>query len=166
MKRCPQCQKEYGDEVQFCQECGKKLVKVDACPKCGREIDPAAQFCPYCGHSLKEEVKGKYTQEDIEKLKRERENLIKKKNNMKIAGSILLGVGIFVTVACLIVLIVNSVLFRDTWWCITLIVLSSIGLVLGADALIPVGVILLIVQSAVFTKKISNRERTIQEYGE
>ena len=166
MKKCPQCHKEYDDSVQFCQDCGKKLVRADACPKCGMEIDPSAQFCPHCGHSLKEEVKSKYTQADIDKLKREHENLIKKQKNMKIWGSILLGFGIFLFVACLIVLIVNSVNFVDTWWCITLITLSAFGLVVGGDVLAPIGIIMLVVQAAVFTKKISNREKAIREYGE
>ena len=67
MKFCPECHKEYGNEMSFCFQCGEKLdIKVEPvenivnsndikqvfCPYCGEKIDSDSIFCGFCGHSI------------------------------------------------------------------------------------------------------------------
>ena len=49
-KKCPECGAEVQDGVNFCPNCGHKMVAT--CPKCGGEIIPGAKFCPNCGEKL------------------------------------------------------------------------------------------------------------------
>jgi class 3 adenylate cyclase/tetratricopeptide (TPR) repeat protein len=48
--KCPKCQFENPDEMQFCVECGNKL-EIN-CPKCGFGNSPSFKFCGKCGHNL------------------------------------------------------------------------------------------------------------------
>jgi class 3 adenylate cyclase/tetratricopeptide (TPR) repeat protein len=48
--KCPKCQFENPDEMQFCVECGNKLdIK---CPQCGFGNSPTFKFCGKCGQNL------------------------------------------------------------------------------------------------------------------
>jgi len=48
--KCPKCEFENPEEMQFCVECGNKL-EIN-CPKCGFGNSPTFKFCGKCGHSL------------------------------------------------------------------------------------------------------------------
>jgi class 3 adenylate cyclase/predicted ATPase len=48
--KCPKCQFENQDEMQFCVECGNKL-EIN-CPKCGFGNSSSFKFCGKCGHNL------------------------------------------------------------------------------------------------------------------
>ena len=165
MKKCPCCQTEYPDDVMFCKTCGKKLIAANVCPECGKEIENDAVFCPYCGHNLKTDSETSHTKGDIEKYRRELDNLKRKKHNMKVGGAICLGVGLAILVLSIVGLVFYSVNFDESASHIAMLVFSVIGVCVGC-CIPPFGVILLVVQSAVFTKKISNREQAIREYEE
>ncbi len=47
---CASCGFENPEEMNFCEECGTKLVRV--CPTCGHEVRPAAKFCGKCATAL------------------------------------------------------------------------------------------------------------------
>ena len=48
--KCPKCQFENPDGVNFCVECGGKLEKI--CPECGYSSSLSHKFCGECGHKL------------------------------------------------------------------------------------------------------------------
>jgi len=48
--KCPKCQFENREEVNFCEECGAKLELV--CPNCGVGIPIGRKFCGKCGHDI------------------------------------------------------------------------------------------------------------------
>ncbi|MGD9239902.1 MAG: adenylate/guanylate cyclase domain-containing protein [Desulfobacterales bacterium] len=48
--KCPKCQFENPDGVNFCVECGSKLEKI--CPECGYSNSLSHKFCGGCGHKL------------------------------------------------------------------------------------------------------------------
>jgi class 3 adenylate cyclase/tetratricopeptide (TPR) repeat protein len=48
--KCPECQFENPDGVNFCVECGSKLEKI--CPKCSYSNSLSHKFCGGCGHKL------------------------------------------------------------------------------------------------------------------
>jgi len=48
--KCPACQFENPDGINFCGECGAKLEKQ--CPKCKHSNPPRFKFCGECGHNL------------------------------------------------------------------------------------------------------------------
>jgi class 3 adenylate cyclase/tetratricopeptide (TPR) repeat protein len=48
--KCPKCQFENSDGVNFCVECGSKLEKI--CPECGYSNSLSHKFCGGCGHEL------------------------------------------------------------------------------------------------------------------
>ncbi len=48
--KCPKCQFENPEEMQFCVKCGNKL-EIN-CPKCGFGNSPTFQYCGKCGHDL------------------------------------------------------------------------------------------------------------------
>jgi class 3 adenylate cyclase len=48
--KCPKCQFENPEEMQFCVKCGNKL-EIN-CPECGFGNSPAFQYCGKCGHDL------------------------------------------------------------------------------------------------------------------
>jgi len=49
--KCPKCQFENPEEMQFCGKCGAKLERI--CPKCNFLNPPQFIFCGKCGYSLK-----------------------------------------------------------------------------------------------------------------
>jgi predicted ATPase/class 3 adenylate cyclase len=48
--KCPKCQFENPEGVNFCVECGGKLEII--CPKCGYSNSISYKFCGGCGHKL------------------------------------------------------------------------------------------------------------------
>ena len=48
--KCPKCQFENREDVNFCEKCGIKLEQV--CPNCGAHIPLDREFCGKCGHDL------------------------------------------------------------------------------------------------------------------
>jgi len=48
--KCPKCQFENPDGVNFCVECGHKLENI--CPECGYSNSLSHKFCGGCGHKL------------------------------------------------------------------------------------------------------------------
>lgn len=61
MKYCDHCKKEYPDDQNFCENCGKNLVEKEEvksdeiiCPNCGKENQATAHFCEFCGTNLQE----------------------------------------------------------------------------------------------------------------
>jgi class 3 adenylate cyclase/tetratricopeptide (TPR) repeat protein len=53
--KCPKCQFENPDTVNFCVECGSKLEKI--CPECGYSNSLSHKFCGGCGYKLSLSVK-------------------------------------------------------------------------------------------------------------
>jgi class 3 adenylate cyclase/tetratricopeptide (TPR) repeat protein len=45
--RCTRCQSDNRDGVNFCEECGSRLIRT--CANCGAELLPAKRFCGSCG---------------------------------------------------------------------------------------------------------------------
>lgn len=57
MKKCLKCGTTFADDVNFCPNCGEKLVEVNVCPKCGETVSIGDKFCKKCGAKLtKDEV--------------------------------------------------------------------------------------------------------------
>jgi class 3 adenylate cyclase/tetratricopeptide (TPR) repeat protein/ribosomal protein L40E len=48
--KCPKCQFENPEEMQFCGKCGTKLERI--CPKCNFPNPPQFIFCGKCGYNL------------------------------------------------------------------------------------------------------------------
>lgn len=66
MKICPQCHKEFADEINFCGSCGVKLVfKPRFCGKCGNPIKPNDKFCGKCGAMIDSAFVGNRAPEKI-----------------------------------------------------------------------------------------------------
>ncbi|WP_427112748.1 DUF805 domain-containing protein [Megasphaera sueciensis] len=57
-KFCQRCNKQFGDDVDFCPYCGNSTIEVidelkkDVCPKCGTQLVGDEIFCPSCGVEL------------------------------------------------------------------------------------------------------------------
>lgn len=52
---CPNCNKVYKDEFDFCPYCGTSKPKLLTCPKCGFESNEF-KFCPKCGVELTKKI--------------------------------------------------------------------------------------------------------------
>jgi class 3 adenylate cyclase/tetratricopeptide (TPR) repeat protein len=48
--KCPKCQFENPEEMQYCGKCGGKLAKI--CQQCGFENPSEFDFCGNCGHAF------------------------------------------------------------------------------------------------------------------
>ena len=48
--KCPKCQLENPEGIQFCGKCGTKFEKI--CPQCNFSNPPEFEFCGKCGHDL------------------------------------------------------------------------------------------------------------------
>ena len=53
LMKCQNCGAEIKDGVQFCRECGSKImpVRIRYCRECGSALPNEAKFCPNCGAS-------------------------------------------------------------------------------------------------------------------
>ena len=163
MKRCPKCHAEFGDGATFCEYCGVKLVKPCVCPNCGAEVSDDAAFCPKCGKPINEVVSAVEVHNDeakIEQYKRELVSLRSKKISMLISGACLLTIGA-VLFFLFIALLLNLPLEGSPEY-IRLYSLYVFLIILG-ELMLDAGIALMIVAGAVFSKKISNRERAIRE---
>ncbi len=52
--KCPECQFDNREGVNFCEECGSTLELK--CPNCAAIIPPYRKFCGKCGHKLPENI--------------------------------------------------------------------------------------------------------------
>jgi len=50
--KCPKCQFENREGVDFCEECGAKFELE--CPNCEAKIPLGRKFCGKCGYALTE----------------------------------------------------------------------------------------------------------------
>jgi predicted amidophosphoribosyltransferase len=50
--KCPNCQTELPDGMQFCGVCGASLQIKNTCPQCGYDNPPDFKFCGKCGKPL------------------------------------------------------------------------------------------------------------------
>ncbi len=46
---CKNCGQELPENVKFCTNCGKPVVREPICPACGEKVKPGAKFCSECG---------------------------------------------------------------------------------------------------------------------
>lgn len=52
--KCPYCNTEHPEFMQYCPNTGQRLQKVFKCSNCGNSNIPyGAKFCPKCGNLLK-----------------------------------------------------------------------------------------------------------------
>lgn len=180
MKTCSKCHKNFGDEMVFCPYCGEKLEETKQCPKCKKDVPAESAFCPYCGADLAaskvepepEEVAQEvvdndgykkervYTEEQLNAYRRQLENYKRKRANFSLAGGLLLGIGIIGLILGLILVIVNALI--DSPASTGLIIFGAFLLGLSFFA-INGGIPLIVVASALFSKRIENRERILKE---
>lgn len=52
--KCPKCQSDNREGLNFCEECGAKFEME--CPNCKTKIPITKKFCGECGHMLKPAV--------------------------------------------------------------------------------------------------------------
>ena len=52
---CPNCNKVYSDDFDFCPYCGTSKPELLSCPKCGFESNEF-KFCPKCGVELTKNI--------------------------------------------------------------------------------------------------------------
>ena len=160
------------------------------CQHCGAQLPEGAKFCQHCGAKVEveqpqaEEVKqevvdarpqeepkkssSRYTDEEIAKMREELANHARRKRNFVTAGSILLGIGIFLTVLGIVLLSVSIVETASTYDgyyspAVAGIVFGYLFVVFGPFMAIGGGA-LLAIGHAVFGKKADNRRRAIQEH--
>lgn len=50
--RCPHCSRLNDHDANFCQGCGREIVRPQRCRECGSVNDPDAVFCRECGRSF------------------------------------------------------------------------------------------------------------------
>ena len=173
MKKCPTCNAEYGDGATYCEKCGTKLVKYRKCPHCGADVEDDAIFCSKCGKAIDAVEEAASTIEPapttrtvddatIAQYKKELASYKSKRLTFLILGSIFLTVGIVLTIVffSLYVKEVDKAIDSGKFTTIYLYLFLAVVFELMTDA----GIALLIVQGAVFGKKISNRQRAIDEY--
>ena len=172
MKKCPVCHEEYGDGATYCEKCGTKLVKYRTCPHCGTLVPDEAIFCSKCGKSVDEieevtsgtndiqVVEKKLDCGTIAQYKREIEAYKTKRVTMTIIGSALLTIGLVFFILCIYWL---SRIDLDTSDAYSQYMALFCGIVFSELA-VDAGIALLIIQAAVFTKKISNREKAIHDF--
>lgn len=162
MKRCPKCHAEFGDGATFCEYCGAKLVKPCVCPHCGEEVSDDAAFCLKCGKPINEVVSAVEVHKDeakIEQYKRELVSLRSKKISMLIIGACLLAIGLTMFIVFIALIVKTSINNPGLLGKYYLYMFLAVFGALILDA----GVALMIVAGAVFSRKISNRERAIRE---
>ena len=176
MKKCPQCNEEYGDGATYCEKCGTKLVKYRTCPHCGNTVPDDAIYCPKCGKSVDsvepvasniapavQSNRPKLDDATIAQYKRELSSLKTRKLTLTILGSIFLTVGLSLCILFFVLASreldrqINENDFNTLY-------ITYIFLAIVFELMTDAGIALLIIQAAVFTKKISNRERAINEF--
>ncbi len=174
MKKCPTCNAEYGDGATYCESCGTKLVKYRKCPHCGANVEVDAIYCHRCGKSVDsvERVASvitpsspasnkKVTSSTIEQYKKEIAEYRSKRITLVTLGSILLAVGLVLTIVFFYLGVRAMPTSGDPFSNSSILYLLFGALFeLVADA----GIALLIISGAVFGRKIANRQRIIDEW--
>lgn len=175
MKKCPACNTEYGDGATYCEKCGTKLVKYATCPHCGASVEEDAIFCSKCGKAIDSvEPVASFIEQSpstskvidnatIQKYKREIQSYKSSRMTFLILGLIFLIVGLTLTIVFISLYIkeVDKMVASDDFSS-TMILYLFLGVIF--ELLTDVGIAFLIIQGAVFGRKIANRERAIQEY--
>lgn len=174
MKKCPTCNAEYGDGATYCESCGTKLVKYRKCPHCGANVEIDATYCSRCGKAVDavERVASvitpssptsnkKVTSSTIEQYKKEIAEYRSKRITLVTIGSILLAVGLVLTIVFFYLGVRATPTSGDPFTNTSIMYfLFGVLFELVTDA----GIALLIVSAAVFGKKIANRQRIIDEW--
>ena len=171
MKICEKCHKSFDDSMSFCPYCGEKLSASKTCPKCKKEVPEDADFCPFCGENLKpqpEEIKQEVvgeprqektlTEDQVTKYKRQIQRMRRSKTRFTTAGALCFGLGLFGIILGIILIVVNAQ--KDI---VGPIVFGSIILGFGSVAL-PLGIIFFVLASALYSRRIENRERVLEQY--
>lgn len=173
MKKCPSCHSEFGDGATYCDKCGAKLEKVYTCPHCGAELTEDAIFCSRCGKSVNSnevvssviapKESSNVDNKTIERYKREIAIYRAKRKTFLILGSIFLGVGLtlFILFTSLMITTADKMVqgnYYDSLY------VTYIFLMILSELILDVGIVFMIIQGAVFAKKIANRERIINEH--
>ncbi|WP_405322859.1 zinc ribbon domain-containing protein [Methanobrevibacter sp.] len=52
MVLCPNCNRSFDDDFEFCPYCGCKKPQAKVCPRCALETYEVFSFCPKCGAEL------------------------------------------------------------------------------------------------------------------
>lgn len=52
MVLCPNCNRTFDDDFEFCPYCGCKKPQAKVCPRCGLKTYDEFSFCPKCGSEL------------------------------------------------------------------------------------------------------------------
>ena len=174
MKKCPACNEEYGDGATYCEKCGTKLVKYCTCPHCGEPVQDDAVFCSKCGKAIDSvEPVSSYIEPSapsskvvddatIQQYKREIESYKSKRLTFLILGAIFLTVGLVLTIVFMSLYIkaIDKGVDSGNLSTAYLYLFLAVVFELMTDA----GIAFLIIQGAVFGRKISNRIRAIEEY--
>ena len=50
--KCPYCNQEHPEDLQFCPMTGQKIRPLGTCPNCGQPVEPGWQNCSQCGQKL------------------------------------------------------------------------------------------------------------------
>ena len=138
------------------------------CQKCHKKFDDSLVFCPYCGEKLEEEIKqdvvdnNGYTEEQLNRYREQLISFRRSRTNFTIAGAILLGLSIFGIILGAILIATNAASIGNTGSTVA-VVLGSISLAFGFIFL-PFGIAFFVVASAVFSRRIENRERILKDY--
>ena len=121
--KCPYCNTEHPEFMQYCPNTGQRLQKVFKCSNCGNSNIPyGAKFCPKCGNLLKSPDK-----ENIRNFARSGTQKPSKKSFY--SGSTLdLVLDIIGAIFCIIIGIIPGIilLFMGDLLGIILIILSTI----------------------------------------
>ena len=174
MKKCPKCNAQYGDGATYCEVCGTKLTKYTRCPQCGSDIPDDSAFCPRCGKNLNvdrtpisfagtSDTTNVVDDATIERYKREIVDYKARRRTFLILGGIFLGVGLvlFILFTVLMANTANKMVegnYYDSLY------VTYIFLMILSEFVLDAGIVFMIIQGAVFGRKIANRERAIQEY--
>ena len=52
MVLCPNCNRSFDNDFEFCPYCGSKKPQAKVCPRCALETYEEFSFCPKCGAEL------------------------------------------------------------------------------------------------------------------
>ena len=174
MKKCPTCNAEFGDGATYCDKCGTKLVKYATCPHCGASVEEDAVYCSCCGKAVQStrvvasfidqnSSNNKVDDVTIERYKRELTSLRSKRTTFLTLGLIFLPVGLALCIL-FIVLGVRAIDVADPGYGVVSQYLMYVFLGVLFELVADAGIVFLIISGAVFSKKISNRERIIEEF--
>ena len=114
MTKCSQCGAENKDGARFCESCGAPLQQANQgnptfCPQCGAQLAPGASFCPSCGYRVGGPVQNGpapmynqgYPQQPYGYP--QPAPVIKTQEKVSLVRSLIVSIGLFATIALVIV---------------------------------------------------------------